>query len=119
MEEYGVAESWTKKYSVPMIRGSVVNFYGCTDNGELLIKNATGLISFDPESRNQNFLAIEDADWVGFTANSMKSLILLDGGRKGRRESRRRRKVKGERWRRRREERVRRHGETKLTSRTA
>ncbi|XP_050260459.1 F-box/kelch-repeat protein At3g23880-like isoform X1 [Quercus robur] len=79
MEEYGVAESWTRKYSVPMIWVSVGNFYGCTDNGELLIKNATGLVSIDPESRKQNILAIEDADWVGFMANSMESLILLDG----------------------------------------
>uniref|UniRef100_A0A7N2RB33 F-box domain-containing protein n=1 Tax=Quercus lobata TaxID=97700 RepID=A0A7N2RB33_QUELO len=54
-------------------------FYGCTDKGELLIKNATGLISFDPENQKQNILAIEDADWVGFTANSMESLILLNG----------------------------------------
>ncbi|XP_030942246.1 F-box/kelch-repeat protein At3g23880-like isoform X1 [Quercus lobata] len=79
MEEYGVAESWTRKYSVPMIWVSVGNFYGCTDNGELLIKNATGLVSIDPESRKQNILAIEDADWVGFMANSMESLILLNG----------------------------------------
>ncbi|KAK7845836.1 f-box protein [Quercus suber] len=81
MEEYGVAESWTRKYTVPMIRVEFVNFYGCTDNGELFIKNATRLISFDPESQKQNILAIEDADWVGFTANSMESLILLDGGK--------------------------------------
>ena len=81
MEEYGVAESWTRKYTVPMIRGSVVNFYGCTDNGELLIKNATGLVSIDPENRKQNILAIEDADWVGFMANLMESLILLDGSK--------------------------------------
>lgn len=39
-------------------------------------------------------------------------------GRKGRIESRRRRRGKGERWRRRRVERVRSHGETKLASRT-
>ncbi|KAL4616413.1 hypothetical protein ACB092_07G197100 [Castanea dentata] len=77
MEEYGVAESWTRKYTLPIIWNN--HFYGCTDNGEVLIKDATGLISFDPESRKQNILAIEDADWVGFTANSMESLILLDG----------------------------------------
>ncbi|KAL4612534.1 hypothetical protein ACB092_08G207200 [Castanea dentata] len=77
MEEYGVAESWTRKYTLPSIWNS--HCYCCTDNGEVLIKDATGLISFDPESRKQNILAIEDADWVGFTANSMESLILLDG----------------------------------------
>ncbi|KAK4562056.1 hypothetical protein RGQ29_004782 [Quercus rubra] len=79
MEEYGVAESWIKKYMVPMILNSHFYGNGCTDNGELLIKTATGLVSIDPESRNQNILAFEDADWVGCTANSMESLILLDG----------------------------------------
>ena len=81
MEEYGVTESWTRKYMVPMIWDWVDYFFGCTDNGELLIKNDTGPVSIDPESQNQNILAIEDADWMGFTANSMESLILLDGGK--------------------------------------
>ncbi|XP_030942772.1 F-box/kelch-repeat protein At3g06240-like isoform X4 [Quercus lobata] len=81
MEEYGVAESWTRKYMVPMIWVWEGYFFGCTDNGELLIENATGLVSIDPESPNQNILAIEDADWMGFAANSMESLILLDGGK--------------------------------------
>ncbi|XP_065620408.1 F-box/kelch-repeat protein At3g06240 isoform X2 [Quercus suber] len=79
MEEYGVAESWIKKYMVPMILNSHFYGNGCTDNGELLIKTAIGLVSIDPESRSQNILAIEDADWVGYAANSMESLILLDG----------------------------------------
>ncbi|KAK7826922.1 hypothetical protein CFP56_031584, partial [Quercus suber] len=81
MEEYGVAESWIKKYMVPMILNSHFYGNGCTDNGELLIKTAIGLVSIDPESRSQNILAIEDADWVGYAANSMESLILLDGGK--------------------------------------
>uniref|UniRef100_A0A2N9FSV0 Uncharacterized protein n=1 Tax=Fagus sylvatica TaxID=28930 RepID=A0A2N9FSV0_FAGSY len=76
MREYGVVESWTKK-SVPM--DLVDNFYGCTDNGELLIENATGLVSLDPESLNANKLAIEDAQWMAYTPNSMESLVLLDG----------------------------------------
>ncbi|XP_075636914.1 F-box protein At3g07870-like [Castanea sativa] len=78
MKEYGVAESWTKKY-IPI---GFSYFYGCTVNGELLFKNANGLVStFDPESLNKNIFAIEAASWVGrtCTANSMESLILLDG----------------------------------------
>ena len=51
-------------------------FYGCTDNGELLIEKADELVSFDPESLNENILAIEAID---YTANSMESLVLLDG----------------------------------------
>ena len=56
-------------------------FYGCTDNGELLIEKADELVSFDPESLNENVLAIEATDWMGYdyTANSMDSLVLLDG----------------------------------------
>lgn len=79
MKEYGVAESWTKKY-IPMDR--FCYFYGCIDNGELLFQNVNGLVStFDPESLNKNIFAIEAAYWVGCTcnANSMESLILLEG----------------------------------------
>jgi F-box interacting protein len=76
MREYGVVESWTRK-SVRM--DLVQDFYGGTDNGELLIKNATGLVSLDPESLNVNKLAIEDARWMAYTPNSMESLVLLDG----------------------------------------
>ncbi|KAL4616304.1 hypothetical protein ACB092_07G189300 [Castanea dentata] len=78
MEECAVAKSWTRKFVIPM--ELVHRFFGCTNNGELLINNATGLVSIDPESQNQNILAIEDANWVAFSANSMESLVLLDGG---------------------------------------
>ena len=75
MREYGVAESWTKK-SVSM--DWIDNFYGCTDNGELLIQNATGLVLFDPESLNENVIAIDDFNWVDYTANSMECLVLVN-----------------------------------------
>ena len=81
MEEYGVAESWTRKYMVQMDWFWDGHFFGFADNGELLIKNAFGLVSIDLESQNQNIHAIEGADWVGSTTNSMESLILLDGGK--------------------------------------
>ncbi|XP_075673160.1 F-box/kelch-repeat protein At3g23880-like [Castanea sativa] len=80
MEEYGVAKSWTRKFVIPMEWVWIGHFFGCTNNGELLIKNASGLVSIDPESQNQNIFAIEDANWVAFSANSMESLVLLDGG---------------------------------------
>uniref|UniRef100_A0A7N2MYS3 F-box domain-containing protein n=1 Tax=Quercus lobata TaxID=97700 RepID=A0A7N2MYS3_QUELO len=86
MEEYGVPESWTRKFVIPMEWVCMGHFFGCTNNGELLIKNATGLVSFDLESQNQNILAIEDANWVAFSANSMESLVLLDGDRESLRE---------------------------------
>jgi F-box interacting protein len=76
MKEYGVVESWTK---ICVSLDSVNNFYGCNDNGALLIKNATGLVLFDPSSLNENVLAIEDTNWVRYTTNSMESLVLLDG----------------------------------------
>ena len=52
----------------------------CTDNGEILIKNAIRLVSFNPEN-NQNIFAIEDAHCANYTANSIESLVLLDGGK--------------------------------------
>uniref|UniRef100_A0A2N9GVE0 F-box associated beta-propeller type 1 domain-containing protein n=1 Tax=Fagus sylvatica TaxID=28930 RepID=A0A2N9GVE0_FAGSY len=40
--------------------------------------NATGLVLFDPESLNENVLAIEGVNLVDYTANSMESLVLLN-----------------------------------------
>jgi hypothetical protein len=75
MREYGVVESWTKT-CLPV---AVLNFYGCTDNGELLIKNFDeGFISYDPESLNKNDLGIRHPRWLGYTAGLMESLVLLD-----------------------------------------
>ena len=76
MKEYGVVESWTK-ICVPV--NYFGNFCGCTDNGELLYINDTKLVSLDPDSLNENIIAIEDVIWEGYTANSMESLVLLDG----------------------------------------
>ena len=78
MEEYGVVGSWTRKCLIPMDLPH--DSYGCIDNGELLFKSANGLVSINPESLNCRILAIEDANWVGFSANYMESLILLDEG---------------------------------------
>ena len=75
MREYGVVESWTKT-CLPV---AVLNFYGCTDNGELLIKNFDeGFISYDPESLIKNDLGIRHPRWLGYTAGLMESLVLLD-----------------------------------------
>ncbi|KAL4607538.1 hypothetical protein ACB092_09G182300 [Castanea dentata] len=77
MKEYGVAESWTRK-CVPI--DWCHHFHGCTDNGELLIKICTGLISIDPENLLQNSLITEfNIRWVCYAANSIESLVLLDG----------------------------------------
>ena len=73
MEDYGVAESWTKKCIVSI--DWVHKFYGYIDKGELLIKNDIGVVSSYPESLNQNILAI--ADWLANIANSVESLVLL------------------------------------------
>ena len=76
-----MAESWIRKYMVQMDWFWDGHFFGFADNGELLIKNAFGLVSIDLESQNQNILAIGDANWVAFSANSMESLVLLDEGK--------------------------------------
>ena len=57
MKEYGVAESWTwTKKCITM--DSFYSCYGCIDNGEILIKNANGLVSFDPEN-HQNIMLLK------------------------------------------------------------
>ncbi|XP_030942378.1 F-box/kelch-repeat protein At3g06240-like [Quercus lobata] len=77
MEKYGVVGSWTRKCLIPA--DSPHEFYCSTDNGELLFKSANGMVSINPpESLNWSLLAIEDANWVGFSANSMESLVLHD-----------------------------------------
>ena len=77
MKEYGVAESWTRK-CVPI--DWFHHFHGCTDNGELLIENAMGLISIDPENLLQNsFIMESNIRCVDYAANSIESLVLLDG----------------------------------------
>ena len=49
MEDYGVAESWTKKCIVSI--DWVHKFYGYIDKGELLIKNDIGVVSSYPEDQ--------------------------------------------------------------------
>ncbi len=77
MREYGVVASWTKK-SIPvhLVRG----FFCCTDSGELLIDSFDrGVISYDPESQNENNLGIQKSpSWLTYTADLMESLVLLD-----------------------------------------
>jgi F-box interacting protein len=76
MREYGVVESWTK-ISVPL--DSVELFYGCTDSGEHLVDiKDRGLVSFDPVSRNENNLGIQNPAWGSYTADLMENLVLLN-----------------------------------------
>ncbi|XP_030924560.1 F-box/kelch-repeat protein At3g23880-like [Quercus lobata] len=80
MKEYGVVESWTKR-SVPMAMGNVQRLFGCTINGELLIKKFghTQSLAFDPESLNEEILRIPEPACMIYTANFVESLVLLDG----------------------------------------
>uniref|UniRef100_A0A2N9FET8 F-box associated beta-propeller type 1 domain-containing protein n=1 Tax=Fagus sylvatica TaxID=28930 RepID=A0A2N9FET8_FAGSY len=76
MREYGVVESWTTK-TVPLY--FTQGFFGCTDNGELLIQFfESHPISFDPENLNEYLLGIEASHWLSYTAYLMESLVLLD-----------------------------------------
>ena len=72
-----MAESWTRK-CVPI--DWFHHFHDCTDNGELLITICMELISIDPENLLQNSLIMEsNIRWAGYAANSIESLVLLDG----------------------------------------
>ena len=77
MREYGVVESWTK-ISVP-IKG-VARFFGCTVKGELVMgkRSPSQIFSFDPESLNEEILAIPTAKDVIYTDYFVESLNLLD-----------------------------------------
>ena len=76
MREYGVIDSWTK-ISVPI--DFFQELFGCTDSGELLIDTTDrGLVSYDPESLNENYLGIQTSPWLSYTAGLMESLVLLD-----------------------------------------
>uniref|UniRef100_A0A2N9GDQ9 F-box associated beta-propeller type 3 domain-containing protein n=1 Tax=Fagus sylvatica TaxID=28930 RepID=A0A2N9GDQ9_FAGSY len=75
MREYGVIESWTLD-TVPV--DYVEMFYGFTDNGELLIEVKSGIVSFDPDSLNENNLGIQYTIWLGYINDFMESLVLVD-----------------------------------------
>jgi F-box interacting protein len=76
MREYGVVESWTK---ISLPKDFFQHFIGCTDSGELLIHTSNkGLVSYDPESLNENYLGIHRSLWLRYTADLKESLVLLD-----------------------------------------
>uniref|UniRef100_A0A2N9J2R1 F-box associated beta-propeller type 1 domain-containing protein n=1 Tax=Fagus sylvatica TaxID=28930 RepID=A0A2N9J2R1_FAGSY len=78
MREYGVVESWTK---ISLPKDFFQHFIGCTDSGELLIHTSNkGLVSYDPESLNENYLGIHRSLWLRYTADLKESLVLLDQG---------------------------------------
>uniref|UniRef100_A0A2N9IZI4 F-box associated beta-propeller type 1 domain-containing protein n=1 Tax=Fagus sylvatica TaxID=28930 RepID=A0A2N9IZI4_FAGSY len=78
MREYGVVESWTK---ISLPKDFFGQFIGCTDSGELLILTSNkGLVSYDPESLNENYLGIQNSFWFRYTADLKESLVLLDQG---------------------------------------
>ena len=76
MREYGVVESWTK---ISLPEDLFGQFIGCTDSSELLIHTSDkGLVSYDPESLNENYLGIQNSFWFRYTADLKESLVLLD-----------------------------------------
>jgi F-box interacting protein len=77
MTEYGVVESWTRRI-VPV--NFFPSFVGSTDNDELLIEKQDGwLVSFDPDSLNENSLGIQKPRWLRYTTDFIESLVLVDG----------------------------------------
>ena len=76
MREYGVVESWTK---ISLPEDLFGQFIGCTDSAELLIHTSDkGLVSYYPESLNENYLGIQNSFWFRYTADLKESLVLLD-----------------------------------------
>ena len=76
MREYGVVDSWTK---ITVELEVVERFFCCVDNGELLFGCNSKVISYDPESTNENDLGITVGcdSWLSYTTDPMESLVLL------------------------------------------
>ncbi|KAM1166125.1 hypothetical protein ACFX2G_025897 [Malus domestica] len=87
MREYGVVDSWTKKFSIdthviPNFR--VVQIMGCRKNGEFLLEmydhgRKTGeLVSHDPSNNRNEFLGIHTDPGYSCIEYYTESLALLD-----------------------------------------
>uniref|UniRef100_A0A7N2R7G8 F-box domain-containing protein n=1 Tax=Quercus lobata TaxID=97700 RepID=A0A7N2R7G8_QUELO len=76
MREYGVVESWTK---TNVLFDWVIKLFGCTNSGEFLVQMFDRrLVSLDTENLKVNHLGIQIPFWLYYTADLMKSLVLLD-----------------------------------------
>ncbi|XP_030963634.1 F-box protein CPR1-like [Quercus lobata] len=81
MKEYGVADSWTKHFTVDFNRGLLL---GLQKNGNILVETElAGLLlhqisSYDPESRQIKNLGISGRQFMFCVENYMENLVLLD-----------------------------------------
>ena len=71
-----MVDSWTK---ITVELEVVERFFCCVDNGELLFCCNSKVISYDPESSNENDLGITVGcdSWLRYTTDPMESLVLL------------------------------------------
>nr|XP_023888156.1 F-box/kelch-repeat protein At3g06240-like [Quercus suber] len=98
MRDYGVDESWNKLFSIQFENANII-FFGCTENGELLLdkkvkeesedggvkidestilSDDTAIVSLDPETLHEKDLGI--LRYVTNIVTTFKeSLVLLDG----------------------------------------
>ncbi|CAL5406188.1 unnamed protein product [Camellia sinensis] len=81
MEEYGVAESWTRLFTVDMREGirKVVGFQ--RNNEVLLSARVRGLISYAPNTQRTVYLGIHGTNRSFYVDNYVESLVLLKGNR--------------------------------------
>lgn len=79
MHEYGVAESWTKMYTISPYNG-FSRTLNIRTNGELLLVTSNGgLVSFDPESRSIRQLKVYGEQFSFVVGTYMESLVLSEG----------------------------------------
>ncbi|KAF5751171.1 hypothetical protein HS088_TW02G00181 [Tripterygium wilfordii] len=79
MNEYGVAESWTKLLNIDFWSG-LRKVLGLRNNGEvLLVKNDGELVSHDPWSKRSSKLEIHGESSSFFADTYMETLVLLKG----------------------------------------
>ncbi|XP_023926067.1 F-box protein CPR1-like [Quercus suber] len=91
MKEYGVHQSWTKLFVVPLLDRVHSRFYGCSENGLLILEKsnhffangkmriARKCISIDIETLHERGVDGIGTQNLECEVNFMESLVLLDG----------------------------------------
>ncbi|CAN4105034.1 unnamed protein product [Withania somnifera] len=80
MKEYGVAESWSKEFNVPLDPkpGKILGF---RNDGEILLTRNTGqLVSYNPRTHEQTDVGIVGTENSFFMGTYEESLVLLNEG---------------------------------------
>ncbi|KAM7497932.1 hypothetical protein LguiA_022346 [Lonicera macranthoides] len=84
MQEYGIAKSWTKQFTIDLNKGFLKAPFGIRGNGNALLatvnENGLGdLVSYDPKSKQMKNLGIRGQPYAFNKDTYVESLVLLRG----------------------------------------